>query len=78
MKIIKNVEAPTRRDRYGEVTTAILDFIDSTDKNIKFECENKDEARRVYSSAGGAVRTMNLPVRVMKSALDIYVVRKAD
>ena len=76
MKILRNVEAPNRRDRYGEVTVAILDFVESSDVNIKFECESKEEAKKVYSSAGGAARTMKLPVKVMKSGNDIYVVRK--
>ncbi len=76
MKILRNVEAPNKRDRYCEVTVAILDFIESSDKNIKFECDDKDEAKKVYSSAGGAARMMNLPVKVMKSGNDIYVVRK--
>lgn len=78
MKIIKNVEAPTKRERFGEVTTAILDFIKSDDQNIKFECEDKLEARKVYSCAGGAVRTHGYPVKVIKSGNDIYVVRKAE
>ena len=78
MKIQRNVEVPKNigRGKLGEVSLALVEFYESEDANMKFECENKSEANRVQSTLAGRVKVMNLPVKVMRSANDIYVVRK--
>ena len=80
MKIERNVEMPTNigRNKLGEASLALMDFYDSDDTNIKFECESKKEADSVYSTIGGTARRYALKVRVTRSMNDIYVVRKAD
>ena len=80
MKIVKNVEMPKNigRARLGEVSLAVLDFVKSDDVNIKFECEDRREASRTYSTVSGTVNRYKLNVRVTKSMNDIYVVRKEE
>ena len=79
MKIKRNVEVPTNigRKRLGEVSLAIKEFVDSDDANIKFECDSKEEATSVYSTASGFVNRYKVGVKVTRSMNDIYVVRKA-
>ena len=86
MKIQRNVEVPKNigRGKLGEVSlmvkptcfVALVEFYESEDANMKFECESKEEANIVHSTLAGRVKATNLPVKVMRSANDIYVVRK--
>ena len=77
MKIKKNVESPNLgMGRYCEASTAILDFIESDDINLKFECGGKEEAKRIYGTVNSFVRVKKLPVKVTKSMNDIYITRK--
>lgn len=79
MKILKNVEVRKGMGRRrSETALAIVDFVDSEDTNLKFECDNKDEARRIYRNALSFVHTNDYPIKVIKSANDIYVVRTED
>ena len=78
MKILKNVDMPTNigRTKLGEASLALMDFMKSDDVNMKFECEDKKEANRVYSTVSGTATRYKLNVRVTRSMNDIYVVRK--
>ena len=78
MKIQKNVDVPRNigRNKLGEVSLALIEFVESEDTNMKFECGGKAEADRVYSTLSTRMRTSNLPVKVMRSMNDIYVIRK--
>jgi len=79
MKIKKNVEMPNRignASRISEASLAVIEFVDSEDANLKFECGNEQEAKRVYSTVSGTARRLGLPVRVSKSMNDIYVLHK--
>lgn len=78
MKIQRNVEVPKNigRGKLGDVSLALVEFYESEDMNLKFECESKEEANRVQSTLAGRVKATNLPVKVMRSMNDIYVVRK--
>jgi len=80
MNIKKNVEVPTNigRERLGEISLAIVEFCESDDVNVKFECGGKEEAARVYNTSCAFVRSRKLPIKVQKSMNDIYIVRKAD
>jgi hypothetical protein len=79
MKILKNVEARKGMGRRrSEVALAIVDFVGSEDKNLKFECDNKDEARRIYQNALSFVNAHDYPLKAIKSANDIYVLRTED
>jgi len=44
--------------------------------SLKFECDDKAEATRVYSTVSGYVNRYRLPVKVQRSVNDIYVTRK--
>ena len=78
MKIQKNVDVPRNigRNKLGEVSLALIEFVESEDTNMMFECGGKAEADRVYSTLSTRIRTSNLPVKVMRSMNDIYVIRK--
>ena len=78
MKIHKNVEVPKNigRGKLGEVSLALVEFVESDDANIKFECGGKEEANRVYSTLCTRAKTSHLPVKIVRSMNDIYVVRK--
>ena len=78
MKIVKNVDMPTNigRTKLGEASLALMDFYESDDVNMKFECEDKKEANRIYSTVSGTAMRYKLNVRVTRSMNDIYVVRK--
>ena len=80
MKIERNVEMPSNigRNKLGEASLALMDFYKSGDVNIKFECEDKKEADRIYSTVSGTANRYHLNVKVTRSMNDIYVVRKAD
>jgi hypothetical protein len=80
MKIQKNVNVPRNigRNKMGEVSLALIEFVESEDTNMKFECGGKAEADRVYSTLSTRMRASNLPVKVMRSMNDIYVIRKED
>lgn len=77
MKIKRNVEVPKPK-RNGEVRQAIVDFVESNDINMKLECGGKQEANRVYSSAKNIEKSSGLPIKVMRSFNDIYVIRKEN
>lgn len=76
MKIRHDVGVP-KRER-GEVATAIDEFVKSSHDNMKLECEDGTEAKRVYNAALYTVRVRELPVKVMKSTNDIYVVKEGE
>ena len=78
MKIKRNVEIPKNigNSALGETSLALLDFVDSDDVNMKYECEDKREASRIYSTASGTARRMKLPVRITRSMNDVYVIRE--
>lgn len=78
MKILKNVEVPTNlgRNKLGDASSALVEFTNSKDKNMKVECETKREADCIYSTISGTARRYGLPVRVTRSLNDIYVIRK--
>lgn len=80
MKVLRNVEMPTNigRQRLGEVSLVLMDFYDSGDTNVKFECESKKEANAVYSTVFGTAKRYKLNVRVTRSMNDIYVIRKEN
>lgn len=79
MKIVKNVEVRKGMGRRrSDVSLAIVDLVGSEDTNLKFECGNKDEARRIYQNALSFAKAHDYPLKVIKSANDIYVVRKED
>ena len=80
MKVLKNVEMPTNigRQRLGEVSLVLMDFYDSDDTNVKFECESRKEANAVYSTVFGTAKRYKLNVRVTRSMNDIYVIRKEN
>jgi len=70
--IEKNVISKTK----SEVSLAVIEFESSQDKNIKFECSDKDEARRTYSTASSCIRAKGFSLKAVKSGNDVYVVRK--
>lgn len=78
MKIKKNVEMPKNvgRAKLGEASLALVEFVNSEDTNMKYECGGKEEASRIYSTISGTAKRMKLPVKVMRSVNDIYVIRK--
>lgn len=79
MKILKNVDVRKGMGRRrSEVALAIIDFVGSEDTNLKFECDNKDEAKRIYQNALSFVSAHDYPLKAIKSANDIYVVRTED
>lgn len=79
MKILKNVEVRKGMGRRrSEVSLAIIDFVGSEDTNLKFECGNKEEARRIYQTALSFLRAHDYPLKAIKSANDIYVLRTED
>ena len=73
MRITRNVETPVVR---AVVKEEILNFVDSNDINMKIECEDNKEAKTLYQTANYMVSSKNLPIRVMKSGNDIYILRK--
>ena len=74
MRITRNVEAPDIVR--AVVKEEILNFVDSNDINMKIECEDNKEAKTLYHTANYMVSSKNLPIRVMKSGNDIYILRK--
>lgn len=76
MKISYNVPAPEKRRNRGEIRCAIEDFLASDKANLKFECSDKKEANKVYSSARTATTSGRLQAIAMRRGNDIYVVRK--
>lgn len=78
MKIVRNAEVPTNigRAKLGKTSMAMMEFIESDDVNIKFECESKKEAGACYSTLFGTAKRYGLPVRITRSFNDIYVIRK--
>ena len=78
MKIQRNVDVPNNigRTRLGEASLALVEFVNSDDANIKYECGGKEEANRVYSTLSGTIKKRGLPVKIMRSMNDIYVIRK--
>lgn len=76
MKIKKNVELPDFR-RLGEVAKTILDFAESDDGTMKFECDDEKEAKSVYSTASNVVhRQKTLGLSVKKYGNDVYIVKE--
>lgn len=78
MKVKYNVNVPKVYREYGEVSKAIMAFIESDNANLKFECENAKEAASIYSSARTATAPGKIPAKVMRRGNDIYVLRKGD
>ena len=77
MKIRKNVEIPRNvGKRLGEANRAVVEFMESDDANIKFECGGKEEATRIYMQVKTYIKANELPLKAMKSGFDIYVIRK--
>lgn len=79
MKITKNVDITNVRlgsgggNSLSEEAQMVVDFANSDDKNIKFECDDKNEANKVYSVLHGVKMRRKLAIRVCKSGNDIYV-----
>lgn len=79
MKITKNVDMTNVKlgsgggSHLSEEAQMVVDFANSDDKNIKFECDDKDEANKVYSVLHGVKTRRKLAVRVSRSGNDIYV-----
>ena len=75
VKIKHDVEIPYAR---GQIRNDIHEFLDSGHENMKLECADKLESRRVYQRVMVAKRVEKLPIRIVKSANDIYVLREGD
>lgn len=78
MRIKKNVVIPTNigRSKLGETSLAVMEFAESEDANMKFECDDPKEAVKVYSTVSGFVNRYHMNLRVTKSMNDVYVIRK--
>ena len=75
VKITHDVEIPYAR---GEIRNDIHEFLDSGHVNMKLECADKHESLRVYQRVAAAKKSEKLPIRIVKSANDIYVLREGD
>ena len=76
MKIKRNVgNIPENGRKLSEEARLVVEFMDSDDKNIKFECGGKQEATRVYSNTSSVIRKHGLAAKAMRRGNDIYVVR---
>lgn len=77
MKIKHNVEVP-KQTRRNKLRDMVLDFLESDNSNMKFECEDKNEALLTYQQLNYHRRAGNIPIVVMKRWNDIYVLRKEN
>ena len=82
MNIKRNVELPNfDRTRGGisdnPVVSALYDFFDSNDTSLLFECEDKEEAKRIRAVVGGRIKRSGLDLNVFLRGTDVYVTRKA-
>ena len=77
MKIKHNVELPKQTQR-NELRDMVLEFLESDNVNMKFECEDKNEAILTYQQLNYHRKVHDLPIVVMKRWNDIYVLRKEN
>lgn len=76
MNIKRNVaNIPESGRKLSEETRLVVEFMDSDDKNIKFECGGKQEALRVYANTLAVIKKHGFAAKAMKRGNDIYVVR---
>jgi len=78
MRIKQNVELPDITRGNNEVHDAIVEFLDSDNANLKFECDDKTEATRIYNQAMWYRKKHELPCRIVRRTNDIYILRKEN
>ena len=78
MKIKHNVELPKKQTKRNEIRDMVLEFLESDNVNMKFECEDKNEANRIYHQLIYHRRAGNIPIVAMMRCNDIYVLRKEN